>query len=178
MATKISHSLPAWTTSIADAMAETVSPAFGAIAYGSGGLVAVGVSTASPSQFAITTKVTDSDRVIISANDGATWSHARDPYPGTEDNAWSSVAHGGDVFVAVGQSGQERVMVSKDGGASWKRHLAEAGFEYVTAENEWTSVVHGSGTFVAVAAPNGSARSREYAQPVQPYTVLSLPYVT
>lgn len=65
-------------------------------------------------------------------------------YPVPENNLWTSVTYGNGVYVAVSQTGSNRVMRSTDG-VNWTAHLA-------TANIPWTSVTYGNGKFVAVAA--------------------------
>ena len=76
---------------------------------------------------------------------GVTWT-AR---AATEANAWIEVTYGDGLFVAVAQSGTNRVMTSPDG-ITWTPRSA-------TEANTWRSVTYGDGRFVAVAA-NGTNR--------------------
>jgi len=57
---------------------------------------------------------------------------------------WESVTYGNGLFVAVAQSGTNRVMTSTDGETWTPRTAAE--------ENQWQSVTYGNGLFVAVAS--------------------------
>ena len=61
----------------------------------------------------------------------------------TEDSGWRSVTYGNGVFVAVANSGTNRVMTSPDAVTWTPRAAAEA--------NYWNSVTYGNGVFVAVA---------------------------
>jgi predicted RecA/RadA family phage recombinase len=66
-------------------------------------------------------------------------------------NAWSAIAFGNGVFVAVSTSGSgNRVMTSRDGIAWTSRTSA--------ADNQWTSVCYGSGLFVAVSSTGAGNR--------------------
>jgi hypothetical protein len=65
------------------------------------------------------------------------------PRNATEANSWFSVTYGNGLFVAVAQSGTNRVMTSPDGITWTPRTAAQA--------NQWYSVVYGNGLFVAVA---------------------------
>ena len=67
-----------------------------------------------------------------------------------EANQWYSVAYGDGVWVAVAQTGTNRVMRSTNGGASWSAVAA-------TEANSWSSVSYGDGVWVAVAG-NGTNR--------------------
>jgi hypothetical protein len=71
---------------------------------------------------------------------GATWTL----YPAAQANEWRSVAYGNGLFVAVANTGTNRVMTSPDGIFWTARTAAEA--------NQWYSVTYGNGLFVAVAA--------------------------
>ena len=70
--------------------------------------------------------------------DGITWT-ARNA---AEANQWSSVTFGNGTFVAVSNSGTNRVMTSTDG-ITWTARNVPA--------SSWTSVTYGNGVFVAVA---------------------------
>jgi len=59
-----------------------------------------------------------------------------------EANQWNSVSYGNGLFVAVAQSGTNRVMTSPDG-VTWTGRTA-------ASASQWTSVTYGNGTFVAV----------------------------
>ena len=63
-----------------------------------------------------------------------------------EANAWQSIAYGNGLFVAVSNSGTNRVMTSSDG-ATWTGRTLSGGL----ATNAWQSVAYGNGLFVAVA---------------------------
>jgi hypothetical protein len=58
-------------------------------------------------------------------------------------NQWWSVAYGNGLFVAVAQTGSNRVMTSTDG-VTWTAQMA-------AEQNSWQSVTYGNGLFVAVA---------------------------
>ena len=60
-----------------------------------------------------------------------------------EANEWNGVTYGNGLFVAVAQSGTNRVMTSPDGATWTARSAAEA--------NPWLGVTYGNGLFVAVA---------------------------
>ena len=102
------------------------------LTYGKGKFVAVGV--AGPK------------RVIFSTDLGISWSFATSS---DEQVAWSSVAYGNNVFVAVGTASDgylgERTMHSSDG-ISWigQASANEAKF--------WNSVVFGNNVFVAIGS--------------------------
>lgn len=70
--------------------------------------------------------------------DGITWT-ARSA---AEASFWSSVTFGNGTFVAVSNSGTNRVMTSTDG-ITWTARNVPA--------SSWTSVTYGNGVFVAVA---------------------------
>ena len=70
--------------------------------------------------------------------DGTTWT-ARSA---AEANPWSSVTFGNGTFVAVSNSGTNRVMTSTDG-ITWTPRSVPA--------SSWASVTYGNGVFVAVA---------------------------
>jgi hypothetical protein len=76
--------------------------------------------------------------------DGVTWTK----HAASEQNNWRSVAFGNGIFVAVANSGTNRVMTSTDG-ISWTAQKA-------IADNAWTSVTFGNGLFVAVGGPPGA----------------------
>ena len=61
-----------------------------------------------------------------------------------EANQWLSVTYGNGLFVAVANSGTNRVMTSPDGITWTARSAAEA--------NIWQSVTYGNGLFVAVSS--------------------------
>ena len=75
-----------------------------------------------------------------STDDGVNWTAVA----ATEANAWSSVAYGNGVWVAVSFSGTNRVMRSTDDGVNWTAVAA-------TEANSWRSVAYGNGVWVAVA---------------------------
>lgn len=66
------------------------------------------------------------------------------PHEAAEANDWSSVAYGDGVWIAVAQSGANRVMRSTDGGVNWTAHAA-------ARASPWRSVAYGDGVWVAVA---------------------------
>jgi hypothetical protein len=70
--------------------------------------------------------------------DGTTWTPIE-----VEPNAWRSVAYGNGLWVAVAESGTDRVMTSPDGISWTARAAAEA--------SAWRSVAYGNGLWVAVA---------------------------
>ncbi|MCB9814243.1 hypothetical protein H6784_02380 [Candidatus Nomurabacteria bacterium] len=73
-------------------------------------------------------------------NEGTVWT-ARSA---AEANSWFSVTYGNGLFVAVSNTGTNRVMTSPDGITWTARAAAEA--------NSWKSVTYGNGLFVAVSA--------------------------
>lgn len=64
---------------------------------------------------------------------------------GAPDNSWKDVAFGAGRFVAVSDSGSDRLMTSTDG-IAW----STGGVSGLPSTN-WTSVAYGNGRFVAVA---------------------------
>ncbi|TAK96716.1 hypothetical protein EPO05_01105, partial [Patescibacteria group bacterium] len=60
-----------------------------------------------------------------------------------EANAWTSVAYGNGLFVAVSQDGTNRVMTSSDG-VNWTAQSA-------ANANGWDAIVYGNGLFVAIS---------------------------
>lgn len=62
-------------------------------------------------------------------------------------NQWRSITYGSGLFVAVAESGANRVATSPDG-VNWTPHTA-------AENNSWYSVTYGNGLFVAVA-PDGT----------------------
>ena len=78
--------------------------------------------------------------------DGIDWTLREEP----EANVWTSVAHGDGVWMAVAQSGENRVMRSMDRGATWEP-LAAA------AANSWRSVAYGDDVWIAVSNSGTSA---------------------
>ena len=72
--------------------------------------------------------------------DGTSWSTVVPP----EDNSWRSIAYGNGVWVAVANSGTNRVMRSTNDGLNWTAHSA-AGLSSLH------SVAYGNGVWVAVA---------------------------
>jgi hypothetical protein len=81
----------------------------------------------------------------MTSTDGVTWTARSAP----EANNWWSVTYGNGVFVAVANTGTNRVMTSTDG-ETWKaRSASEA--------SGWYSVTYGNGVFVAIAN-NGTNR--------------------
>jgi len=77
--------------------------------------------------------------------DGTSWTSRA----AAEANQWRSVAYGDGVWVAVSDSGTNRVMTSPDGVTWTSRAAAEA--------NQWVSVAYGNGVWVAVSY-NGTNR--------------------
>ena len=76
---------------------------------------------------------------VITSRNGTDWSNVLS----SEDNTWASVTYGMGLFVAVSNTGTNRVMTSHNGSV-WVPRLAP--------EAEWSSVTFGNGLFVAVAA--------------------------
>ena len=72
--------------------------------------------------------------------DGTSWTAVE----AAEANSWLSVAYGNGVWVAVSQSGTNRVMRSTDDGVTWTGVAA-------AEANSWRSVAYGNGVWVAVA---------------------------
>jgi hypothetical protein len=83
-----------------------------------------------------------SNIAVITSPDGITWTTRTVP----ESNDWR-VTYGNGIFVAVGQSGTNRIMTSSDS-ITWTVRTA-------TEANTWMSVAYGDGKFVAVAS-NGT----------------------
>ena len=77
--------------------------------------------------------------VSQAAADGITWTSRTS----AADNDWRSVAYGNGLWVAVSQTGTNRVMTSADG-ITWTSRTS-------AADNAWTSVTYGNGLFVAVS---------------------------
>ena len=65
------------------------------------------------------------------------------PAGAAEANQWRSVTYGNNTYVAVSETGTNRVMYSTDG-ISWTSASA-------TEANQWNSVTYGNGKFVAVS---------------------------
>jgi hypothetical protein len=94
-------------------------------------------------------KITTDDHLIIDGfasvesaplyDRGFTWT-ARSA---AEANQWRSVTYGNGLFVAVTNTGTNRVMTSPDG-VTWTARSA-------TEANQWFSVTYGNGLFVAVS---------------------------
>ncbi len=82
--------------------------------------------------------------------DGTTWTSRTAP----EANSWNSIAYGNGTFVAVSNSGTNRVMTSPDGVTWTSQAAAEA--------NSWLGVTFGNGIFVAVA---GTGTNRVMTSP-------------
>lgn len=105
---------------------------FYAVTNGAGTFMAVGAGrTGGPSA-----------AVIYSSPDGLTWTSRSVP-PGTEANSLRGVAHGNGQFVAVSQTGTERIITSPDG-ITWTPRPTPAA-------NEWYSVTYTGNVFVSVA---------------------------
>jgi hypothetical protein len=62
----------------------------------------------------------------------------------SEANGWNSITYGNGLFVAVAQSGTNRVMTSSDG-VVWTPRTA-------VAVNQWYAITYGNGLFVATAS--------------------------
>jgi hypothetical protein len=62
-------------------------------------------------------------------------------------SGWTSITYGNSLFVAVADTGTNRVMTSPDG-ITWTARTA-------AAVNSWSSVTYGNGQFVAVASSAG-----------------------
>ena len=69
----------------------------------------------------------------------------------SEASSWRGIAYGNGIYVAVAQSGTNRVMTSTDGTTWTSRTQAEA--------NEWASIPFGNDIFVA-GAPRGTEGKR------------------
>ena len=72
--------------------------------------------------------------------DATTWT----AYSATAANLWKGVTYGNGLFVAVSESGTNRVMTSPDG-ITWTDGTS-------SELNSWQSVTYGNGLFVAVAS--------------------------
>lgn len=99
--------------------------------------------------FVAVTDVTSMDQVMISSDDGLTWTSHKSVVP----DPWVTVTYGNGLFVAIAASNiysgkVNQVMTSSDG-INWSGHES-------TANNDWTSVAYGNNLFVAVAQ-NSSA---------------------
>jgi hypothetical protein len=81
---------------------------------------------------------------IPDPNRGVTWTAAT----AAEQNPWKSVAYGNGVWVAVAESGTNRVMRSTDDGVTWTAVNVQA--------NLWQSVAYGNGLWIAVASSGGN----------------------
>lgn len=86
-----------------------------------------------------------SQDVMISTDNGANWGEASS---GVSSN-WIAITNDGTTFVAVAESGTNRVMTSTDG-EGWTARTAAAA---VT----WNDVAYGASTFVAVASDSTAA---------------------
>jgi len=95
---------------------------------------------------------TDAPYVMTSV-DGTNWTS----YQSAGDYAWSSVAYGNGLFVAIanGNGGTTQVMTSTDG-TSWTLRNTPA----TQANHNWRSVVYGNGKFVAVASGGSGSLNR------------------
>jgi hypothetical protein len=80
----------------------------------------------------------------MTSPDGINWTSRTS----AADNAWTSVAYGNGLWVAVSSSGiGNRVMTSPDG-ITWTSRTS-------AADNDWRSVSYGNGLWVAVSAGSG-----------------------
>jgi len=84
----------------------------------------------------------------MTSPDGVTWT-ARSA---AEANEWTSVTYGNGLFVAVANSGTNRVMTSPDG-ITWTARSAAGN------DDTWGDVAYGNGVFLAI---NNSTPSGEY----------------
>ncbi len=106
------------------------------ITYGDGKVVAInsdGVNRAGVADGSFLVSVSNFE------NNGVTWTGRS----ASAANNWLSVTYGNGLFVAVAETGTNRVMTSSDGITWTARAEAEA--------NNWYSVTYGNGLFVAVA---------------------------
>jgi len=82
----------------------------------------------------------------VSRRPGYDWVSRTNP----EDSNWSNIAYGNNKFVAIANSGTNRVMSSEDG-VNWSIHAA-------LTTGSWVGLCYGNGLFVAIT---GSAISEQ-----------------
>ena len=139
-----------WTVGSTD-----VQVTFKGLAYGNGLFVAVGDSTtgfslitSSGDTFVTSggdTLIADPGFRVATSVDGITWTQRMAP----ARYAWSSVAYGNGLFVAVanGNGGTTQVMTSSDG-ITWTLQTTPS----TQSNHNWISVTYGNSGFVAVAS--------------------------
>lgn len=110
--------------------------------YTSGAPVKLIVGTSTPSVFSGTSDVDGNWVVtnIATSSGGVTWATTS---VAEDDDFWEKVAYGNGIFVAVGSSGDDRVMTSYDG-VNWTARSAAGN------NDSWRHVAYGNGLFVAV----------------------------
>jgi hypothetical protein len=82
----------------------------------------------------------------MTSPDGITWTIRTS----AANNSWNSVTYGNGLFVAVSDTGGNRVMTSPDG-ITWTSRTS-------AANNAWVSVAYGSGLFVAISYNGGGTQ--------------------
>ena len=85
---------------------------------------------------------------MYSDDKGATWTATN----ASEASGWRGVAYGDGVWVAVANSGTNRVMYSEDNGVTWTSASA-------SEQGSWYKVAYGDGRFVAVSSSTSNIDS-------------------
>jgi hypothetical protein len=88
----------------------------------------------------------------MTSSDGSNWTLTELTGVDISLNFWSSVAYGDGLYVAVANSGVNKIITSPDG-STW---IAITDISTIDTHN-WTSIAYGNGLFVAVA--NSSSQS-------------------
>jgi hypothetical protein len=81
----------------------------------------------------------------MTSPDGTTWTAQTSPIA-----AWFSITYGNQLFVAVSNSGANRIMTSTNG-IDWFRAASYCGVVLSIHGDGWHSIAFGSGKFVAVS---------------------------
>ena len=128
----------------------------GVTTLGAGKTITAAIGTSTPSIHSTTTDASGNYTIEgIATSTIGSWT-ARSA--AGDNDYWSSVTYGNGTFVAVGYSGDDRVMTSTDG-ITWATTTAAGD------NDSWTSVTYGNGLFVAVAGLYSGTADRVMTSP-------------
>jgi len=108
-----------------------------------------------PGMFVAVARTGAQNRVMISTNNGATWSIRQS----AAQNSWTSVTYGNGLFVAVSNTGSNNRVMTSTNGSTWIS-------EKSSSETSWNCVTFGDNRFVAVAETGISNRAMWKDSPI------------
>ena len=84
--------------------------------------------------------IISSDGYLKKSSDLQNWENIEN----IESNAWQSITYGNNIFVAVSNDGENRVIVSNDNGETWTNPEVEL--------HEWKDIIYANNIFIAISS--------------------------